>query len=139
MNMFSCRSDMKNTEEGFTLLEVVVALTILAVATVWIVQLFSASLRTVSLSDDYTPMTVLAEMKMRDVLSDKALDERSWSETADNGCRVEISVSETLKDRTENLGIRLLDVSVTVRKPAAGGKERTLTLRTMKAVKKVRL
>jgi len=127
----------ENPREGFTLLEVLVSLTILAVAVTWSILLFSANLRTISLSDDYMPMAVLAEMKMRDVLNNEVLEEKMWSETADDACRIDISVSETLKERTESLGIRLLEVSVKVQRPV-GLKKKTLTLRTLKAVKKVR-
>ncbi len=127
----------ENPRKGFTLLEVLVSLTILAVAVTWIVQLFSANLKTISLSDHYMPMAVLAEMKMRDVLNDDALEEKMWSETADDGCRMDISVSETLKERTEGLGIRLLEVAVKVQRPV-GLKKKTMTLRTLKAVRKVR-
>ena len=66
---------------GFTLLEVLVALSILGVAVTVLFQLFSTNLRTIALSGDYVLATVRAEAKMREVLDDDALGPKAWSET----------------------------------------------------------
>jgi len=59
----------------------------------------------------------------------------SLSEATDDGYRVDLSVSETLQERTANLQITLMDISLTVFW-TKGIKERSLTLRTIKAVQK---
>jgi len=121
--------------EGFTLLEVLVALAILGIAITVVLQLFSANLRALSNSDDYVSAVIKAEARMREILDDERLTERSWSETTDDGYRVDVSVSDTSKERTENLQVRLLRVDLTLRW-TKGTKERSLTLRTLKVVNK---
>jgi len=120
---------------GFTLLEVLVALSILGIALTIILQLFSANLRALSASEDYVSAVTKAEAKMREVLDDKDLSEKSWSEITDNGYRMDVSINETLKDRTDNLQVRVLEVALTVYW-TRNTKNKSLTLRTMKVVNK---
>ncbi len=121
--------------EGFTLLEVLVALTLLSVALVVILQLFSANLRGVATSEDFAKATMRAEASMRDVLDDEDIGEKSSSETTPDGYRVDVAITNADEKRTENLPIKLLHISLTVHWKD-GVKERSLTLKTMKAVTK---
>jgi len=121
--------------DGFTLLEVLVALSILGIALTIILQLFSANLRAMSASEDYVSAVTKAEAKMREVLDDKDLSEKSWSEITDDGYRMDVSINETLKDRTDNLQVRVLEVALTVYW-TRNTKNKSLTLRTMKVVNK---
>ena len=120
---------------GFTLLEVLVAVAILGIAVSVVLQLFSADLRAISVSGDYVAAATKAEARMREILDDETLTERSFSETTEDGYRIDVSVTGALPARTENLPVMLLDVSLTVHW-TKGAKERTLTLRTMKMVEK---
>jgi general secretion pathway protein I len=121
--------------DGFTLLEVLVALSILGIALTIILQLFSANLRALSASEDYVSAVTKAEAKMREVLDDKDLSEKSWSEITDDGYRMDVSINETLKNRTDNLQVRVLEVALTVYW-TRNTKNKSLTLRTMKVVNK---
>jgi len=120
---------------GFTLLEILVALAILGIAITIILQLFSANLRALSASGDYVSAVTKAEAKMREILDDANLSEKSWSEVTDDGYGFDASVTETLKDRTENLQVRMLEVALTVQW-TKGSKKKSLTLKTMKVVNK---
>jgi type II secretion system protein I len=120
---------------GFTLLEVLVATAILAIAVAVILQLFSANLRAISLSGDYVSATTKAESRMREILDDDKLSEKSFSETTDDGYRIDVSITDTLKDRTENLQVKLLQIDLTLRW-VKGSKEKSLILSTMKMMKK---
>lgn len=120
---------------GFTLLEVLVATSILGIAVAVVLQLFSANLRALSLSGDYVSAAMRAESKMGEILNDDALSEKISTETTDDGYRIEISVTETLKERTENLQVKLLAIDLTIQW-MHGAKERSLTLRTVKVVNK---
>jgi len=120
---------------GFTLLEVLVATAILGIAVTVVLQLFSANLRAISASGDYVSAAARAEAKMREILSDDELSEKSFSEATDDGYRMDVFITDTLKERTENLQVRLLEIDLTIHW-TRGIKERTLTLRTMKAVEK---
>lgn len=72
---------------------------------------------------------------MRDVLDDEDIAEKSSSETTPDGYRVDVAITKAEEERTENLPLELLQISLTVHWKD-GVKERTLTLKTMKAVTK---
>ena len=54
----------KQSNGGFSLLEVIVALAIMAMGFVTVLQLFSGSIRSVSMSEQYLKATTLAQSKM---------------------------------------------------------------------------
>jgi prepilin-type N-terminal cleavage/methylation domain-containing protein len=122
-------------QAGFTLLEVLVATAILGIAIAVVLQLFSANLRAISDSGDYVIAVTRAEMKMREILANDDLSEKAYSETTNDGYRIDIAIAETLKDRTENLQKRLLEIDMTIHW-TKGTKQRAYTLRTMKLVTK---
>ncbi|MFZ5997471.1 MAG: type IV pilus modification PilV family protein [Nitrospirota bacterium] len=121
--------------EGFTLLEVLVALSILAMALVMIMQLFSADMRSITASEDYVAATIKAEALMREVLDDPELKEQVWNFQTEDGYAVDVAVKKDLEDRTEKLNVELLDVTLTVRWKK-GIKDRSLSLHTMKLIEK---
>jgi len=55
---------LKKNDDGFSLLEVIVALAIMAIGFVTVSQLFSGSIRSVSLSEQYLKGTTLAHSKL---------------------------------------------------------------------------
>lgn len=122
-------------EGGFTLLEVLVAVALLGIAITVILQLFSADMRAISASGDYVSAIARGEAKMREILDDDNLSAKSLTEVSPEGYRTYVSVTETLKDRTENLQVVLLNVSVTVYW-TIGEKERSVTLSTIKTAYK---
>lgn len=121
------------SNEGFTLLEILVALAILATAVTIIFQLFSASLRNIAVSEDVVAASVRAEAKMREVLSKEELSEDSWTENTNDGYTFAVNITETLQQKTDSLPIQLLqiDVAITWTK---NSKERSLRLKTYKTV-----
>jgi len=121
--------------KGFTLLEVLVATSILSIALLVVTQLFSAGLRGISLSKDYVAATARAEGKIKEALNDETLEEKTWSETTDDGYRFDASIRETLSDRTANIQIRLLEIAVTIYW-SRGFNTKSLTLRTLRVVNK---
>ena len=120
---------------GFTLLEVLVALALLSVALVVILQLFSANLRGIAVSEDLAKAVMKAESAMREVLDDEDIAEKSSSETTSDGYRVDVAITNAEEGRTENLSLKLLQIRLTVHWKD-GIKERALTLKTMKAIPK---
>lgn len=125
-------------QEGFTLLEVVVAFSLLAVTVTVILQLFSSNLRVLATSEDYAAAVLRAEAKMRNVLDDKDVAEGTSSETTPEGYLVETTVTKVYEQRTRELPFEVLEIGVrlTWRGLLA---ERSMTLRTMKTVKKQRV
>ena len=126
----------KSDPRGFTLIEVLVALTIIAFSVVYLVQLSSSNLRMISTSGDYTDAVVRAESKMREIVSRDNLEEKTWREETDQGHQVDVSVSEELKERSENLPIKLLKIEMNFSWQDAL-KKKTLTLKTLKMVNKI--
>ncbi len=121
--------------KGFTLIEVIVALSILGIAITVILQLFSANLKAVSKSEDYVHALVQADLKMRELSQTDDLPEKSWTEMTEQGYRFDISVSDVLKERTETLQTRLMEVQLTV-SWERGHQKKSHTIKTLKAVEK---
>jgi general secretion pathway protein I len=120
---------------GFTLLEVLVALAVLGIALVAVFQLFSSNLRGLVASGDYANAVIKAESKMREILDEDTLEEKTWSETTQDGYRIDASVTGAAAERTENLPVELLEINLAVHW-TSGAKERTFTLKAMKLVNK---
>ncbi len=121
---------------GFTLLEILVSLSIVAIAVTVVLQLFSADLRAVAASEDDASAVLKAEAKMREVLDNDDLTETTWSEATPDGYRMDVSVADTLKEKTNSLQVRLMQVVLTTRW-FKGTKEKTLTLTSMKVINKL--
>ncbi|MFZ5906048.1 MAG: type IV pilus modification PilV family protein [Nitrospirota bacterium] len=129
------RSSRPGPAQGFTLLEILVAIAVLSIAVTIVLQLFSANLRTIAVSGDYVTAATMAQVKMREVLDEENPVEQALSEVTDNGYRIDTSITETLQERTENLQVKMLELVVSVHW-VKGIKERSLTIRTLKAVEK---
>jgi general secretion pathway protein I len=122
-------------DTGFTLLEVLVALAVLGIAITVIIQLFSANLRALSVSEDYVSASLRGAEKMRALVDDEELDEKSWTEVSPEGYRLDIAVKENLADRTEILPVKLLEIALTIQW-TRGSRARSLTFQTLKLVRK---
>jgi prepilin-type N-terminal cleavage/methylation domain-containing protein len=122
-------------ESGFTLLEVLVALAIVGIAGIVMFQLFSTNLKALAVSEDYVAAVVRAEARMREVLSKDELAEDAWSETTNDGYRIDVAVSEVVEERTDELPVRLLEVVLTIHWEKHA-RQRSLTVRTMKLVRR---
>ncbi len=122
-------------DRGFTLLEVLVSMVLLSVALAAILELFSANLKGIAKSDDVSHAVILAESKMREILDNETLTERIWTESTGKGYRIDAVVSSTEKDRTKNLEIDLLEISLTVFW-TKDSKEKTFNLKALKMIKK---
>jgi len=117
-------------------MEVLVSLAVLGVAVTIIFQLFSANLGSISASGNYVAAVMQAESRMRQVLDDDLLKEQSLREVTDDGYRTDITVSEILTERTENLRVKLMEVDLTIHWQQ-GSKEKALTIKTFKVVDKM--
>ena len=124
------------SERGFTLIEILASLTLIGVAVVYLVQLFSANLRTVGTSRDYMEALTRAEAVMREITERDKIEEASWQEETDQGYRVAVSVSEAEKERTEDLPVKLLRIEMTFSWETASRKK-SITLRSLKVVERV--
>ncbi|MCU0579251.1 MAG: hypothetical protein MUF69_06855 [Desulfobacterota bacterium] len=111
------------------------ALAVLGLAVTVVFQLFSANLQALSASENYVEVSLRAAARLRELLDDRELSERAWSEISPEGYRLEIAVREALADRTDLLPVRLLEVDLTVRWNR-GNRERSLNFQTLKLMEK---
>ncbi len=125
----------RSGEKGFTLLEVLVSLAIMAIAVTLVVQLFSANLRSVVRSGDLTSASVRGDSRIREILSEPFPAEKVWSETTEDGYQMDVAISEVMKEKTDNLPVQLMEVVLTIRW-MEGMKEKSLSLKTLKMVDK---
>ncbi len=123
----------KGEAGGFSLLEVLVALALLGIAGIVVFQLFSAATRGIGRSEDYVNAEVRAEARMAEVLDRNVRTEASWSESTADGYRMDVQVSDALRERYADLPVRLVEVALTIHW-MQGRDEKSLTLRTMKTV-----
>jgi type II secretion system protein I len=126
----------KEQARGFTLIEIMVALTVMGFAVVSLVQLFSSNLRTIGTSQDYMTALTRAESVMREIMESDKLEVKSWRDSSDQRYQVEVTVSETQKERTDNLPIKLLQIELVFSWEKALRKK-SMTIRTLKMVNKI--
>jgi len=120
---------------GFTLLEVLVATAILGIAVAVVLQLFSANLRALSMSEDYVKASTKAEVKMREILDDSKLVEKAYTEMTDDVYRIDVMITEVQKDRTMNIDVKLMEIDLII-SWVKGTKDKSYALRSMKVIKK---
>ena len=120
---------------GFTLLEIMVALVLIAVVIVSVIQLSSANLRNLATADDQVEALAYANAKMREVLALEKLEDKSWNEMDDYGYSYEITIAENLKERTDSLGVQMKDITV-VTNWINNSRKKQIVLKTSKMVSK---
>ena len=123
----------KPSNDGFSLLEVIVALAIMTMGFVTVLQLFSGSIRSVSLSEQYLKGTTLAHSKLGEleVNNYKVTEfEGTFPDEKDYRWQLEISPHTSPLNSKEN-NIQLSEVTLNVLWEDAG-KTRDIELSTLK-------
>ena len=123
----------KPSNDGFSLLEVIVALAIMTMGFVTVLQLFSGSIRSVSLSEQYLKGTTLAHSKLGEleVSNYKVTEfEGTFPDEKDYRWQLEISPHTSPLNSKEN-NIQLSEVTLNVLWENAG-KTRDIELSTLK-------
>jgi len=119
---------MKRQISGFTLIEVVIAMTILGICLVLVMQLFAGGLRAARTSCDYSRAVLHAKDKMEDITNNPVQDSGEF----DDGFKWETEV-EPYKEVKDD-PIKLLKVKVRVMWPDVMKNSRTVELVGLKAV-----
>ena len=124
-------------DKGFTLIEILVAMSVLAISLVVILQLFSGGLKSVRLSNQYTRAIFYAREKMEEILLTEDLEEgRQEGESEEPlGWRAEIVLIEPEDDEASKLPFDTLQIMVDVMWHE-GEKEKHFQISTMRMVKK---
>ncbi len=103
----------KPSESGFTLIEVMVALSILTIGIIGIVSLFSGSLRSINRSAEARDLGMIAMSEMRTVLLNPDLAESENDESRE-GYHLFYSIREVEDERFQNLPYKLYDITLKV-------------------------
>ena len=129
-----CRLIIKG-KQGFTILEIMVAMVLIAIVVVAVVQLSSANLRNLASTNDQIDALVFANAKMRQILDLDKIEDKSWNETDDQGYSYDITIAESMKERTDTLAVKMEEITL-VTSWIAGGKKKQIVLKTAKIVSK---
>jgi general secretion pathway protein I len=131
--------DIRGYATGFTLIEVVVAMAILAVGITVIIELLSGSLRLVRTSGEYTKAVNYARVKMEEMTVKPTLNEGIEEGEFDGGYRWQVDMKrvDILPARIETdfkPPVELFQVKVHVLWKS-GTKERSTVLETYRTIK----
>ena len=123
----------KPNNDGFSLLEVIVALAIMAMGFVTILQLFSGSIRSVSLSEQYLKGTTLAHSKLGELeVNNYSVTELEGTFPDEKNYRWQLQVSpHTSHLNSKENNIQLSEVTLNVLWEEAG-KTRDVEISTLK-------
>ena len=128
-------SSVRRGSEGFTLLEIIVALSIIAIAVVTAIQLYSANLRAIFTSDSYVNAAVNAEAVMRNVLEAEDFPVGAAAGGVSNGYRFDSVAVRVNEEKTKQANAELYQVKVTVYWKE-GIRDKSLTFNTLKFIEK---
>jgi prepilin-type N-terminal cleavage/methylation domain-containing protein len=120
---------------GFTLLEILVAISLIGIVLVVVMQLFSANLRSLSISESHVNATAHAEAIMRNILEDEEFPNTILSGTTEDGYRYDATIAKGYEERIQALNIDLYQVKVTIYWND-GTRQRSIFLETLKMTEK---
>ena len=115
-------------KDGFTLIEVIIAIAILGISLVMVMQLFAGGLRAARTSCDYSRAVIHAKDKMEDITDNPVQD----SGVFDDGFKWETEV-ESYKEVKDD-PFKLLKIKVRVMWPDVMKNSKTVELVGLKAV-----
>jgi len=124
---------------GFTLIEVLVAISLLAICLVVILQLFSGSLKSGKLSDDYTRGVFHAREKMEEILLSDNMEEGITEGEFEDGFRwkADIVRMEQREEEVSRLPFDTFNVAVEI-SWGSEGHEKHLKIDTIKVAEKLK-
>ncbi|MBI5847566.1 MAG: prepilin-type N-terminal cleavage/methylation domain-containing protein [Nitrospirae bacterium] len=128
MRLRSIRSSARLQSNGFSLMEVMVALAIMAVAVVAVFQLYSRALRSTKKAEDITKAIFYARSMLDEAYSFSDLSDASGSKEYEKYYTVSRQV--VIKSESEDKKAKLYEIVVTVTWPPSGN----LTIKGLRSV-----
>ena len=135
------RPPLARRQQGFSLIEVLAAFVILALVATALFQLFSASLRNAAASSEWSRALLVAQSRLDIAAAAQPLREVEDRGTEDEGrirwtskvAAFTVSgVDPELERASEGLAMRMFRITVDVTFDGANGKERSLSLATIR-------
>jgi len=123
--------------DGFTLVETLVAMSILSISLVVILQLFSCGLKSSKLSDNYTRAIFHAREKMEEILLDNNFTDRAIEGEFSDGFewKVQTLRLEPAQEEEAKLPVDIFSIKVNVNWHE-GSKEKHFEISTLKTAEK---
>ncbi len=103
----------KTSDAGFTLLEIMMALVIISIGIVAVVSLSRTNLKGLDRANDQLEASMRAQAKMQEVQSLPSWKTKAWSTTDDAGYTYDVTIEETMKERTDSLAVIMNEITVT--------------------------
>lgn len=127
---------MRNARNGFALIEVLVAVSVLAISLVVIFQLFSGGLKSRKLSEQYARGVFHAREKISEIMLSPDLSEGEIQGEFEDAYEWQAVVTRVVSgDDEEELSVSLLNIKVRINW-REGEKEKSFVIDTLKAVEK---
>ena len=125
-----------NAKNGFALIEILVAVSVLAISLVVIFQLFSGGLKSRKLSEQYARGVFYGREKMAEILLIPDLSEGETQGEFEDSYEWQAVVTRVIFEEDDgNLPVELLNIKVRINW-REGEKEKSFTVDTLKAVQK---
>ncbi len=126
-----------NGDRGFALIEILVAVSVLAISLVVIFQLFSGGLKSRQLSEQYARGVFHAREKMAEILLIPELSEGEIQGEFEDAYEWQAVITRVVSEEGEakNLPVNLLNVRMRINW-REGEKEKSFVIDTLKAVEK---
>ena len=124
-----------SAQRGFTLLEIMVSMVLICLVVVSVIQLSSANLRNLAVSEDRIETLGHANEKMRAVLESDLSENKTWHDVDNDGYSYDIIVAETLNERTDALAVKFMEITVSAQY-MKDKRSKQITLKTAKLVSK---
>jgi general secretion pathway protein I len=135
-----CAQD-RSFENGFTLMEILVAISVLAIALVVILQLFSGGLKSGRISDAYTLGVFHAEEKMDEILLSESLIPGITEGEFEDGYRWRATIEQVVQTEEEasKLPLDMFQIRVAVSwDHDMAGEGKHVELSTLKVIEKTK-
>lgn len=133
------KNERRSFKQGFTLIETLVAISILGICLVIILQLFSGGLRSGKLSGDYTRAIFYAREKMEEALLAENYTEEILEGEFEDGFRWKIEKTLDVSEEEEiekKMPFSIFIIKVSIRWPS-GLHERHFEISTMKVAERL--
>ncbi len=119
-------------QQGFSLLEILVAFTIMAVSLTIVLKIFSAGVNTAIVSEDYMVATQIAESLMAKTGIEEPLIASETSGTEDDKYQWTVKIENSSQFVEDESNTELMDVQVLVQWGNEQGNGRMIELNTIK-------